>query len=81
MSTGNQVFQWDGKGNDGVQWPDGNYTITVNATDASGQPTAVSTQIQGVVDSADLTKTPPTLSIGGHDYTISQVKQVIRAGN
>jgi hypothetical protein len=27
-----------------------------------------------------LTKTPPTLSIGGQDYTISQVKQVIRSG-
>src|SRR5439155_24929251 len=81
VNTGNQVFQWDGKGNDGTQWPDGNYTITVNATDASGQPTAISTQLEGVVDSAHLTKTPPTLSIGGHDYTISQVKQVIRARN
>jgi flagellar basal-body rod modification protein FlgD len=81
VSTGNQVFQWDGRGNDGTQWPDGNYTISVNATDASGQPTAISTQIEGVVDSADLTKSPPTLSIGGHDYTLNQVKQVIRAGH
>jgi flagellar basal-body rod modification protein FlgD len=80
INAGTQAFQWDGKGADGTQWPDGNYTLTVNATDASGQPANVSTQIQGVVDSADLTKTPPTLSIGGHDYTINQVKQVIRAG-
>src|SRR5437868_5678492 len=80
VNAGNQVFQWNGKGNDGTQWPDGNYTISVQATDASGQTTAVSSQIEGTVDSVDLTKTPPTLSIGGHDYTISQIKQVIRAG-
>jgi flagellar basal-body rod modification protein FlgD len=80
VNAGNQAFQWNGRGNDGTQWPDGNYTISVNATDASGQTTAVSTQIEGTVDSVDLTKTPPTLSIGGNDYTISQIKQVIRAG-
>jgi flagellar basal-body rod modification protein FlgD len=80
VNAGNQVFQWNGKGNDGTQWPDGNYTISVNATDASGQPATVSTQIEGTVDSVDLTKTPPTLSIGGNNYTISQIKQVVRAG-
>ena len=80
LNAGNQIFPWNGRGNDGTQWPDGNYTIAVNATDASGQTTAVSTQIEGIVDSVDLTKTPPTLSIGGHDYTISQIKQVIRSG-
>jgi flagellar basal-body rod modification protein FlgD len=80
VNAGNQVFQWNGKGNDGTQWPDGNYTISVNATDASGQPAAISSQIEGTVDSVDLTKTPPTLSIGGNNYTISQIKQVIRAG-
>src|SRR3954467_14157582 len=34
VNAGNQVFQWNGKGNDGTQWPDGNYTMSVNATDA-----------------------------------------------
>ena len=80
VNAGNQAFQWNGKGNDGTQWPDGNYTISVNATDASGQLATVSTQIEGTVDSVDLTKTPPTLSIGGNDYTVSQIKQVIRSG-
>jgi flagellar basal-body rod modification protein FlgD len=80
LNAGSQVFPWNGRGNDGTQWPDGNYTISVTATDASGQTAAVATQIEGTVDSVDLTKTPPTLSIGGQDYTISQVKQVIRSG-
>jgi flagellar basal-body rod modification protein FlgD len=80
VNAGNQAFQWNGKGNDGTQWPDGNYTIAVTATDASGQPATISTQIEGTVDSVDLSKTPPTVSIGGNNYTISQIKQVIRAG-
>jgi flagellar basal-body rod modification protein FlgD len=75
-----QVFGWDGKGNDGTQWPDGDYTLSITATDAAGQSVAVSTQIEGVIDAADLTKTPPVLSIGTQTFTLDQVKKVIRTG-
>jgi flagellar basal-body rod modification protein FlgD len=72
----NQAFSWDGKGNDGTQWPDGKYTLTATAVDASGKPVAVSTQIQGVVNSVDLTQSPPLLSINGQTYTVSQIKSI-----
>src|SRR5438309_3644167 len=72
----NQAFSWDGKGNDGTQWPDGKYTLTATAVDASGNPVAVSTQIQGVVNSVDLTQSPPLLSINGQTYTVSQIKSI-----
>src|ERR1044072_5037705 len=72
----NQAFSWDGKGNDGTQWPDGKYTLTATAVAASGKPVAVSTQIQGVVNSVDLTQTPPLLSINGQTYTVSQIKSI-----
>jgi flagellar basal-body rod modification protein FlgD len=71
-----QAFTWDGKGNDGTQWPDGKYTITATAADSSGNPVAVSTQIQGVVNSVDLTQSPPLLSINGQTYTVSQIKSI-----
>lgn len=80
LSTGVNNFVWDGKGNDGAQWPDGKYTISITAKDASGQSTAVSTEIVGTVDSADLTQSPPTLSIGGVSYTLDQIKRVVRPG-
>ena len=51
-----QPFIWDGKDTSGLQWPDGNYTISVTAKDANGQSVAVPTEIQAVVDSADLTQ-------------------------
>ncbi len=81
MSAGDdQSFVWDGKGNDGTQWPDGNYTISAIGKDAAGQSVAVSTEIHGVVDSADLTQSPPVLSIGKQTFTLDKVKKIVRAG-
>jgi flagellar basal-body rod modification protein FlgD len=78
MNAGTQNFTWDGKGNDGRAWPAGTYTLSATATDASGQNVGVSTEIQSVVDSVDLTQDPPTLSINGKDYTMDKVKRVVR---
>jgi flagellar basal-body rod modification protein FlgD len=78
MQAGVQKFTWDGKGNDGRTWPAGNYTISATAKDASGQDVAVSTEIEALVDSVDLSKDPPILSIAGKDYTADQIKRVIR---
>lgn len=78
MNAGDhQAFQWDGRGSDGSQWPDGNYTLTATAKDASGQTVAVSTEIQGVVQAADLSQDPPTLSIGDQSFTVDKIKKVI----
>ena len=78
MNAGDhQAFQWDGRGSDGSQWPDGSYTLTATAKDASGQSAAVSTEIQGVVQAADLSQDPPTLSIGDQTFTVDKVKKVI----
>ena len=52
----NQPFVWDGKDASGLQWPDGNYKISITAKDANGQSVAIPTEIQAVVDSADLTQ-------------------------
>lgn len=73
----NQVFGWDGKGNDGTQWPDGAYKMTATAVDTAGNSVAVSTQVQGLVSSVDLTQTPPLLSINGQTYTVDQIKRIV----
>src|ERR1700754_1739576 len=71
-----QPFAWNGQGNDGTQWPDGQYTMTATAQDATGNSVAISTEIAGTVNSVDLTQSPPLLSIQGQNYTISQVKRI-----
>jgi flagellar basal-body rod modification protein FlgD len=78
LSQGNASFVWDGRGNDGTQWPAGAYKLTATAKDGSGQDVAIATEIQGIVDSVDLSATPALLSIGGENYTTDQIRRVIR---
>jgi flagellar basal-body rod modification protein FlgD len=73
----NQPFTWNGKGNDGTQWPDGQYKLTATAADSSGNAVAITTQIQGVVSSVDLTQSPPLLTINGQTYTVSQIASIV----
>ena len=78
LKQGGSSFVWDGKGNDGVQWPAGTYTLTATGKDSSGNNVAISTEVQGIVDSVDLTSSPPLLSIGGTSYTTDKIKRVVR---
>ncbi|HEX7790643.1 MAG TPA: flagellar hook capping FlgD N-terminal domain-containing protein [Afipia sp.] len=78
IGSGNSSFVWDGKGNDGTQWPAGDYKMTVTAKDTNGKDVAISTEVQGTVDSVDLTASPALLSIGGKNYTLDQIKRVVK---
>ena len=80
LNAGQQNFTWDGKGSNGQQWPDGNYKMTISAKDTSGNATTVSTTVTGTVDSVNLQASPPTLQIGGADFTVDKIKSVVRAG-
>jgi flagellar basal-body rod modification protein FlgD len=78
MNPGQQNFVWDGRDSSGNQWPDGSYTLSITGKDASGQTVSIPTEIEGIVDSVDLTQNPPLLSIGGGSYTIDKIKRVVR---
>ncbi len=78
LSAGTQSFTWNGKGNNGVTWPDGQYTMTINATGANGQPVVVSTQVQGVVSGINVSQNLPLLTVGGQNYAINQIQSISR---
>lgn len=80
VNPGNQSFSWDGRGNDGKQWPDGNYTLSATAVDANKQSVGISTEVTATVDSVDLTQDPPLLSINGQNFTMSKIKRIVRQG-
>jgi flagellar basal-body rod modification protein FlgD len=73
----NQPFSWNGKDNNGVQQIDGSYTLTATAKDSAGNTVAVPTKIEGVVNSVDLTQSPPLLSIGGQTFTVNQIQSIV----
>ena len=78
VNPGTQTFTWNGQGNDGRMWPNGSYTLTATAVDASKQSVAISTEVQATVDSVDLTQDPPQLSINGQNYTLDKIKRIVR---
>jgi flagellar basal-body rod modification protein FlgD len=73
----NQPFTWNGQGSDGTQEPAGNYTLTATAKDSSNNTVAITTQVEGVVSSVDLTKSPPLLTIGGQTFTVNQIQSIV----
>ena len=52
--------------------------MSITATDANAQSVGISTEVQAVVDSVDLTQDPPTLSLNGADYTMDKIKRIVR---
>jgi flagellar basal-body rod modification protein FlgD len=76
VQPGTQAFNWNGLDNSGRQWADGNYTMSVTAVGANGQSVAIPTTVTGVVNSVDLTQSPPVLSIGGQNFTLNQILSV-----
>jgi flagellar basal-body rod modification protein FlgD len=78
VSAGKQDFTWNGRGTNGLAMPDGNYTISITAKDATGQSVAVATEVEGVVDGVDLSQNPPVLKVGSRSFTLDKVKQVRR---
>jgi flagellar basal-body rod modification protein FlgD len=80
VQSGSQTFNWNGRDASGNALPDGAYKMSITAVDSSGQNVAISTEVQGVVDSVDLSQNPPLLSIGGQNFTINQIKKISRNG-
>ena len=77
MQAGVNDFTWDGKSHQRHAMAVGQLH-DVTAKDTSGQSISVPTEVEGLVNSADLTKNPPVLSVAGQDFTLDKVKRVVR---
>jgi flagellar basal-body rod modification protein FlgD len=80
LSSGTQSYAWNGQGNNGVTWPDGNYTLSITATGANGSPVTVTTQVQGTVSAVNVSQNPPTVMVGGQSYPISAIQSITNSG-
>jgi flagellar basal-body rod modification protein FlgD len=78
LNAGFQSFTWNGKGNNGQTWPDGTYTLSINAAGANGQTVNVSSQVQGVVSGVNTSSNPPTLTVSGQTVQLSQITSISR---
>lgn len=76
LNAGTQTYSWNGKGNNGVTWPAGQYTLAITASGASGQNVTVATQIQGTVTGVNLSQNPPQITVNGQSYPITAVQSI-----
>jgi flagellar basal-body rod modification protein FlgD len=76
LSAGNQTYTWNGKGNNGITYPDGTYTLAITATGANGTAITVSSQVQGTVTAVDVSQSPPQITVGGQSYPISSIQSI-----
>ena len=76
LNAGTQTYSWNGQGTNGITWPDGQYTLAINATGANNQPVTVSTQMQGTVSGVNLSQNPPQITVGGQSYPISAIQSI-----
>jgi flagellar basal-body rod modification protein FlgD len=65
LPEGEGTYSWDGRGLDGSQLPEGDYTFSIGATAASGDAVDVQTLVRGVVDEMDFSTGAASPSVDG----------------
>ena len=76
LSAGHNTFSWDGRKSDGSQAPEGEYSLTINATDANGASIAPTIGLSGQVEGVDLTGDNPVLLVNGARITLDKVREI-----
>lgn len=74
--SGSHTFTWDGTTNDGGTAADGNYTISVTATNASGNSVLDYTTVIGKVTGVDSTSGTTQLVVGDTTVALSNVVSI-----
>jgi len=67
---------WDGRDDQGIVQPDGQYTIRVTAADLSGKTVDVEQRSSGVVTGISFENGVPELLLGDEHLKLSEVVQV-----
>lgn len=79
MSAGDHTISWNGKDLNGVSLPDGQYTLQVAATDASGATINTTTYVQGVVTGVEQSSGQTMINVGPTSVPWTQVTDVTAA--
>jgi len=77
LNKGQASFEWDGKDASGLEYPEGNYSITIEARDSNNNLITALTQVKGVIESVDLTGDLPVLIAAGSRINLDSVLSVL----
>jgi flagellar basal-body rod modification protein FlgD len=74
--AGSHAFSWNGKTNAGVQLPDGNYTLKIQAADANGSAVTPSIASIGSVQAVGVENGTATFTVNGMSVPMSELVTV-----
>lgn len=78
LAAGTQELNWDGKNYAGQQVPDGTYTYSVDATDASGNTVSVESHMSGNVTGVQFTNGQAEVTLdSGVPVQVSDITNVV----
>ncbi len=80
-SSGNNKLSWDFTDNDGNRLADGNYTFKVEAKDSAGEDLNASLFKYGTIDGVKFTENGTVLLVGGVEYSLSEISEVLNPSN
>ncbi|MFM2130532.1 MAG: hypothetical protein RL477_2078 [Pseudomonadota bacterium] len=72
-ASGKHYFTWDGKSSQGLQLPDGKYSIVVSAVDKAGEAIDGESYAVGLVDGADSSSGSVMVTINGVGVPLADV--------
>jgi len=75
-TAGRHQFIWDGKNNEGVQMPDGEYKINLTAIFQDGSSSAISSYHSGRVSQIDFVGGKPHVKINDRFVPINEIRSV-----
>lgn len=75
-TTGEKVFNWNGKDSAGNPAPAGTYRLEINATGADGTVIAGTVRQTGVITGVDLSGATPTITLAGAAVPLSSVVRI-----
>jgi flagellar basal-body rod modification protein FlgD len=76
LIAGQHEIHWDGKDNDGKVVPDGDYSVSVSATGATGEDVGVSTWLRGHVDGVRFSQGTAYVIVGSMEFTLADVIEI-----
>jgi len=76
LAAGNQVVTWNGKGTNGNQLADGSYTVSIAATDASGNAVAATPTSYATVTAVNFSNGTIMVTAGGKQYPLSSINEI-----
>jgi flagellar basal-body rod modification protein FlgD len=79
LTSGDHTFTWNGKNEQGVVQPDGQYTLSVSAADATGTAITTTQSVTGSVTAVQMSNGAATVTINGVQIPLSSITSVAAA--